>query len=218
MCAALPALHSFSGCDSTSAFVRKGKQLPLKTLKQHPEFLEAFSALGHSTDIPSYIFDSLEHFVCLLYNKRTPTTNINTLRYLKFAERFKSKSGKPISSYNGTDMGLLPPCRASPRQHVKRSTYQTLIWLRADQAMQCIPKPDGHGWIIEDGRLTIKWSNGDLMPQDLADILVEKPDWEDQDDMEADEKQNMYDVIFEEEEEDNNDEEEEDKDQEDEEV
>ena len=56
------------------------------------------------------------------------------------------------------------------------------------------------------------------MPQDLADILVEKPDWEDQDDMEADEKQNMYDVIFEEEEEDNNDEEEEDKDQEDEEV
>ena len=100
MCAALPALRAFSGSDSTSAFVGKGKQIPLKTLKEQSDFFEVFTALGRSLEIPSYIFDSLEHFVCLLYQKRTPTTNINTLPYLKFA-RFKAKSGKLLSSYNG---------------------------------------------------------------------------------------------------------------------
>ena len=214
MCAALPALHAFSGSDSTSAFVGKGKQIPLKTLKEHSDFFEVFNALGRSPEIPSYIFDSLEHFVCLLYQKRTPTTNINTLRYLKFAQRFKAKSGKPLSSYNGTDMSVLPPCRDSLRQHVKRSNYQALIWYRADQAMQRIPHPDGHGWEIEDGRLTIKWTDGDLMPQELTDILVEQPDQEDQDDSEDDEMENMYDVIFEEDEEDDEEEEREDQDEE----
>ena len=56
--------------------------------------------------------------------------------------------------------------------------------------MQRIPQPDTHGWEIEDGRLTIKWTDGDLMPQELTDILVEQPDREDQDDSEDDEMEN----------------------------
>lgn len=71
--------------------------------------------------------------------------------------------------------------------------------------MQRIPQPDDHGWEAEDGRLTIKWTDGDLMPQELTDILVEQPDQEDQDDSEDDEM-NMYDVIFEEDEEDDDEE------------
>ena len=36
---ALVALHAFTGCDTTSAFVRRGKVKPLTLLKKHPEFL-----------------------------------------------------------------------------------------------------------------------------------------------------------------------------------
>ena len=32
ICQVLPALHAYSGCDTTSAFVRKEKLAPLKTL------------------------------------------------------------------------------------------------------------------------------------------------------------------------------------------
>ena len=33
LCSALPALHAFRGCDSTSAFVRKGKKTVLKAIR-----------------------------------------------------------------------------------------------------------------------------------------------------------------------------------------
>ena len=37
----LVALHAFTGCDTISAFVRKGKVKPLTLLKKHPKFLPA---------------------------------------------------------------------------------------------------------------------------------------------------------------------------------
>jgi len=43
---AIVALHAFTGCDTTTAFVRKGKVKPLTLLKKHPEYLPAFRALG----------------------------------------------------------------------------------------------------------------------------------------------------------------------------
>lgn len=68
--------------------------------------------------------------------------------------------------------------------------------------MQRIPPPDGYGWELEDGPLTVKWTEGDLMLQELTDILVEHPHQEDQNDSEEDDMKNMYSVIFEEDEED----------------
>ena len=48
---ALVALHAFIGCDTTSAFVRRGKVKPLTLLKKYPEFLPTFHALGSRVDI-----------------------------------------------------------------------------------------------------------------------------------------------------------------------
>jgi hypothetical protein len=42
ICMALPTLHAFSECDSTSAFVCKGKVVALSLLQRNPEFMEAF--------------------------------------------------------------------------------------------------------------------------------------------------------------------------------
>ena len=36
ICDVLPAFHSFTGCDTTSAFVRRGKVAPLKVLEKDP--------------------------------------------------------------------------------------------------------------------------------------------------------------------------------------
>ena len=47
--AALPSFHAFTGCDSTSDFVRRGKLMPLKLLESTEganKFLDVFKSLG----------------------------------------------------------------------------------------------------------------------------------------------------------------------------
>ena len=134
---ALVALHAFTGCDTTSAFVRRGKVKPLTLLKKHPEFLPTFHALGSRVDIEDRVFKDLEKFTCLMYGSKLG--DINSLRYEKFIERFSAKPGEVLTSYNGVDMSLLPPCRESLKMHVRRANYQALIWKKADQATPSIP-------------------------------------------------------------------------------
>ena len=69
-------------------------------------------------------------------------------------------------------MNLLSPCRESLKMHMRRASYQALIWKKADQAKPSIPGPEGQGWNIDDNsELEICWTNGNLMPQELVDII-----------------------------------------------
>lgn len=61
---ALPAFHAFTGCDYTSAFVRRGKIRPLQLLRQHPQFVSIFKHLGSSATLDNATFDEVQHFVC----------------------------------------------------------------------------------------------------------------------------------------------------------
>ena len=92
---------------------------PLTLLKKHPEFLPAFHALG--SDIEDRVFKDLEKFTCLMYGSKLG--DINSLRYEKFIDRFSGKQGEMMTSYNGVDMSLLPPCRESLKMHVRRANY-----------------------------------------------------------------------------------------------
>jgi len=47
---ALPGLDAFTGCDSTSAFMRKGKKGPLTVLKRHTQYVKVFQRLGEEAD------------------------------------------------------------------------------------------------------------------------------------------------------------------------
>ena len=104
---ALTALHAFTGCDNTNAFVRKGKMTPQKLLKKHPEFLPTFHALGTSVDVADSVFEDLEKFTCLMYGSKS--ADINSQRHEKFIERFITKTGMVLTSYDGVDISLLPP-------------------------------------------------------------------------------------------------------------
>ena len=98
---------------------------------------------------------------------------INSLRYEKFIERFSAKPGEVLTSYNGVDVSLLPPCQESLKMHVRRANYQALTWKKADHTKPIIPGPDGHGWNTNiKGELEICWTNSNLRPQELADIIT----------------------------------------------
>ena len=67
LCYMLPAFHSFTGCDTTSAFVRRGKVAPLKVLEKRGQFLSTFQRLGQNLEISDATFDELEQFICCMY-------------------------------------------------------------------------------------------------------------------------------------------------------
>ena len=64
---ALPALHAFTGCDYTAAFMNKGKLKPLDLMMKSPVHTEIFSKLGNnSIIIPENILTGIEKFTCAL--------------------------------------------------------------------------------------------------------------------------------------------------------
>ena len=59
MCSALPALHAFTGCDYTSAFLLKGKSRPVYVAEKSARFMNALKELGTSADIPNSVEDDM---------------------------------------------------------------------------------------------------------------------------------------------------------------
>ena len=62
---ALPGLHSLSGCDTTSAFIRQGKTKPLRILEQNDFFLSVFKNMGQNEDVLETTYKELEKLTCL---------------------------------------------------------------------------------------------------------------------------------------------------------
>ena len=48
------------------------------------------------------------------------------------------------------------------------------VWKTAFKAMPEISSPVGKGWKMVDGALEIDWCAGDILPQDLVDILCDQ--------------------------------------------
>ena len=171
---ALPGFHAFTGCDTCSAFVRRGKRRPFDVMKNSPEFTALFREL--STVAESLSMDSLrqlEHFVCSMYGypRYTETSRVRSIifqsRYAMSLPRSAS-----ASSVSGIDLSLLPPCSTALKQHCLRASYQAFIWSHAHIAYPLMPSADECGWCRdEEGTLQIKWVDGDIMPQQLVDIL-----------------------------------------------
>jgi hypothetical protein len=113
---------------------------------------------------------------------------------MKNFNRDSVPSGTLLSTYSGVDMSLLPPCRNSVRMHAVRANYQAFLWYNADKAIPNIPPPSGHGWNVADDKLGIQWTEGDLMPQELVEVLMDESENSDED--EAPEVVDFSDVVF----------------------
>ena len=96
-----------------------------------------------------------------MYAKQSPLKDVNKLRY----QLFRDKKGEVGSSQ-------LPPCSDCLKLHARRANYQACIWRRSLEAEPVIPSPaDGHGWILEDGKLCVQWMKGLPAPQALLEFM-----------------------------------------------
>ncbi|KAL8593158.1 hypothetical protein ACOMHN_009813 [Nucella lapillus] len=100
---------------------------------------------------------------------------VNQLRFDLLKEKFDTKKGPLLACYNGTDLSLLPPCQCTLQMHIQRVHYQVEVWKSAGEAQPAIDGPAGIGWeITEEGGLEIRWSEEDILPQELVDILCDQ--------------------------------------------
>ena len=158
LCDALPGLHAFTGCDSTSAFAGKGKKTALKLCKTDPLACDGMATLGRSFDAETIPFSECEGFVCKMYGK-PKLVEVNECRYITFC----AKQGQSQS---------LPPCQDALRNHTMCANYQAAIWRQALDANPEIPSPESHGWLIRDGQLDIHWMSLPPAPETLLELIL----------------------------------------------
>ena len=86
LCDALPGLHAFTGCDSTSAFSGKGKKSALKLCKIDPLACGGMEVLGDSFDLEAVPFRACEKFVYQMYG-RPRLADVNECHYVTFCAK-----------------------------------------------------------------------------------------------------------------------------------
>ena len=156
---ALPGLHIFSGCDSTSAFHRIGKRKWLNIVKGNEEYCNALGLLGESLQIEDPLFDMIESIVCRAYGFLNKS-NINDVRYEKCCGKKFPEPSK------------IPPTKEHLHQHVRRVNYQAFLWKNALEANQEIPDADQHGWDAVDGTYKVHWMDNQTAPDEILELVV----------------------------------------------
>ena len=77
VCAALPGLHSWIGCDTVSALANQGKMKALKIVQHNPKYRGAFSSLGDAWTLAPDVFKHIQEFTCQLYCRNTKIVEVN---------------------------------------------------------------------------------------------------------------------------------------------
>ena len=125
----LGVFHAFTGCDTVSAFVGKGKKTAWDNWTMYQDVPTAFLLLSHSPDsVDDEIMQLIERFVVLLYQRTSELDDVNAARKDLFTQ--------------GRAIDAIPPTKDALRQHVMRATYQAgYVWGQALFPNPELPSP-----------------------------------------------------------------------------
>ncbi len=104
---ALPFFHAFTGSDTTSQFLGKGKKTAWEAWKSFPEVTEAFLCAADRPFQPlllqlnSPTTEKLERYVCVLYDKTTSICSVNDLRRDLFCKKSRTMENIPPTQVTG---------------------------------------------------------------------------------------------------------------------
>ena len=113
-CMTLPAFHSFTGCDTVSAFGGRGKKTAWNTWKVYPEVTDAFESLLLMEEPSEMAMAALERFVVLLYDR---TSDI-------LQSSFSPRSPGALKTY----LLHVQPSRSMSNEPVIKHTVGTRLW------------------------------------------------------------------------------------------
>ena len=156
VCKLLPAFHAITGCDSTSELYRHSKNMAFSLLKEHLESLSTLERFGNCPNCTALNEETMEvaiKFICLLYDQKSMTHDINNLRHM-----WCTKKNLPNSK--------LPPTEDSVKLHLYRANYQCSIWKKSTAQFLVMAYPEENGWIKEEDRMLLpKLMSNQLSPE-----------------------------------------------------
>ena len=159
---AVMMFHTFSGCDSCSAFFRQTKSTMFKswvTFEKLEELTEAFRELSccPSKALLEQYMPLLESYISHTYGSKQ-TSDLDSLRFDMFRHSISD------------DLRELPRNRDALHEHAKRAAFQAgWLWGNVLQQSTC-PPVDEWGWVIKDEKLFIRWKTLDC-GQELSKTL-----------------------------------------------
>ena len=160
VCAAIPAFHALTGCDSTSGLFQIGKKKGWKVFVKYPSLHDIVGNLGSQIPPPALTVEACERFICSLYttNKKAGVT-ADDVRYWMFCQKHQRSES-------------LPPTSNSLRHHIERANYQAYVWKHCLNATQQLPSPVSNGWKKVDGVLEPLLMSKDPAPQGLLELTT----------------------------------------------
>jgi len=132
---ALIGWYSFKGTDNTGSFAGKGVLSNFKAfIKANDDILDAFAKFGVTPEIPEWIHNQMERYVCLLYKtSEISACSIPELRWILFAQK-------------GKEGAHLPPTVGSLIPHTSRAYYMALIWKSSQKPCPQLPQSTSYCW------------------------------------------------------------------------
>ena len=131
---ALLGFHSFTGCDTVSAFFGRGKKSAWETWKTFPEATDGFVAIGSYPPIITDDIARLERFVVLLYDRTSGEDSVDKCRIHLFTSKARW-------------IDNIPPTKAALLEHIKRATFQAgYIWRQSLVQNPTGVSPELWGW------------------------------------------------------------------------
>ena len=160
VCAAIPAFHALTGCDSTSGLFQIGKKKGWKVFVKYPSLHDSVGNLGSQIPPPALTVEACERFICSLYttHKKAGVT-ADDVRYWMFCQKHQRSES-------------LPPTSNSLRHHIERANYQAYVWKHCLNATQQLPSPVSNGWKKVDGVLEPLLMSKDPAPQGLLELTT----------------------------------------------
>ena len=113
-------------------------------------------SLGTSWNVDNGLLNTCERLVCLLYG--IDHNDVSDVRCQLFSTK-------------GAQSHLPPPTRNALCKHLLCENYQARIWRNALERMAEIPTPHGHGWLLNDGALTVDWMDELFAPFAVLELM-----------------------------------------------
>ncbi|GBN93114.1 hypothetical protein AVEN_72877-1 [Araneus ventricosus] len=132
-------LHAITGCDTTSAFFKRGRTKVFKLFEKRHDLIdcaEVFTNIGSSPDI---ILTNGSCFLLAMYGTPKKIDSIDKCRYLSFMKN--TRNNKRVQ------LPCLPPTSAAAYQHLCRVYYQVQVWLGNEL------DPENWEWVLKDNSL-----------------------------------------------------------------
>ena len=108
---ALVGFHSFTGCNTVSAFAGRGKIKPLMLMMKCKDYVEMFASFGSGTEMDDLLITWLKRFVCHMCGWKGKDS-VNNIRYWMYCQsRAKIACEK------------LPPWEDVLQLHILRENY-----------------------------------------------------------------------------------------------